>query len=318
MMQPSTDKEAAMVARGLSKWYGNVAGLLDVDLTVTGGVVGLLGPNGAGKTTFLRLVTGQLKPSTGSLTLFGKDPWHHPEVLSRLGYAPEHDGTWEELTGRSFVRFAAELAGMGGPTAVKAANEAIERVTMTKAADRALKTYSKGMRQRIKLAQAIVADPDLIILDEPLTGCDPVVRAHMIALVRELGEKGKTVVVSSHILHEVEAMTDQVVLLYKGHVLATGDVDSLRELIEDHPHQIEVRCTEPRNLAAALVGEESVRALEILPGRLLVETEQPDACYPAIARAILASDMDLQGLLSPDEDLEAVFRYLTSRKVAGI
>ncbi len=308
----------AIQALGLSKWYGNVAGLLDVDLTVTGGVVGLLGPNGAGKTTFLRLVTGQLRPSTGSLTLFGKDPWSHPSVLTRLGYCPEHDGLWEELSGRAFVRFAAELAGMSRGQACRAADEAIEAVTMTKAADRALKTYSKGMRQRIKLAQAIVADPDLIILDEPLTGCDPVVRANIISLVRDLGSKGKTVLVSSHILHEVETMTDQVVLLYKGHVLATGDVDSLRELIEDHPHKIEIRCSDPRGLAAALVREESVRGLEVQQGQLVVETDQPDSCYPAIAKALLSSDMDIEGLLSPDEDLEAVFRYLTSRKVAGI
>ncbi len=318
MTEQATRQEAAIAATGLSKWYGNVAGLLDVDLTVSTGVVGLLGPNGAGKTTFLRMVTGQLKPSTGSLTLFGKDPWSHPEVLSRIGYAPEHDGTWDELTGRAFVRFAAELAGMDRPSAAKAADAAIERVTMEKAADRPIKTYSKGMRQRIKLAQAIVADPDLVILDEPLTGCDPLVRADIIALIRDLGAHGKTLLVSSHILHEVEAMTDEVVLLYKGHVLATGDVASLRELIEDHPHKIEVRCNDPRVLAGALVSEDSVRALEILPGKLLVETERPDACYPAIAEAILAADLDLEGLLSPDEDLEAVFRYLTSRDVAGI
>ncbi|MCD6497726.1 MAG: ABC transporter ATP-binding protein [Deltaproteobacteria bacterium] len=305
-------------AENLSKWYGQVAGILNVDLQITGGVVGLLGPNGAGKTTFMRLLTGQLRPSAGEVSLFGAPVWNNLAVMARIGYSPEHDGTWDELTGREFVRLCCRMSGMNAQQGDKAADEAIAKVTMEQAADRRIRTYSKGMRQRIKLAQAVAHDPDLIILDEPLTGCDPVVRAHIMELVRELGRQGKTILVSSHILHEVEAVTHQIVLLYKGQVLATGDIHGLRDLIDEHPHRIEIACREPRTLAVAMTAQESVRSVTVGEQSLTLETDKPDACYTELMQTVVDQSLQVDAITSPDDNLEAVFRYLTNRSATGV
>lgn len=302
----------AVGAHALSKWYGQVAGLLNVDLEIHSGVVGLLGPNGAGKTTFMRLLTAQLLPSSGTMTLFGEKVWDNPEPLRRLGYCPEHDGMWEEMTGTELVELCLKLSGAPSSQASSLAAEAVAAVDMSESAGRRLKTYSKGMRQRIKLAQAIAHHPEVLVLDEPLTGCDPVARASIIELVRKLGEQATTILVSSHVLHEVEAMTDQIVLINKGQVLAQGNIHKLRELIDEHPHRIRIVCDQPRKLAQTLSGSESVRSLTIDDDGLTVETPQPDSCYPEVGRAALDLGVSIRKMTSPDDNLDAVFRYLTT------
>ncbi len=306
--------DSAISARRVSKRFGQVSALLDVDLEISGGVVGLLGPNGAGKTTFIRLVTGQIRPSVGEIRVFGQDPWRRPEVLSRVGYCPDRHVMWPELSGRTFLRLAGQLKGLGRKQAAELADELLALVGLEAAAGRPIGTYSQGMRQRIKVAWSLLGDPELVVLDEPLTGCDPVVRSQLIRLVRDQGARGRTVLVSSHILHEVEAMTSQVVVLYQGQVLASGSVSALRSLLDEHPHRIRVRLPEPRRLAEALVSEESVTALTFLEDGLLVETSRPDACYEALARAVVERDLDLEELAGTDEDLEAVFQYLLERR----
>ncbi len=301
-------------AKSLSKWYGQVAGLLNVDLEISQGVVGLLGPNGAGKTTFMRILTSQLRASSGSMKIFGKPVFGNAEALRNIGYCPEHDAVWGEMTGLEFVTFCARLSGMSPGEAGKSAQEAVEKVDMTAAAGRRLKTYSKGMIQRIKIAQAIAHHPEVLALDEPLTGCDPVARQSIIELVRRIGESGATVLVSSHVLHEVEDMTDQVVLIHKGQVLAQGGIHDLRELIDEHPHRIRIVCDNQRRLARKLVASDSVQSLEISDTGLTIKTPQPDLCYTEIARLVLENNIVVSEMTSPDDNLDAVFRYLVSGK----
>lgn len=301
-------------ARSLSKWYGQVAGLLNVDLEIRDGVVGLLGPNGAGKTTFMRILTSQLRESSGSMLIFGEPVFGNAKALRYLGYCPEHDGMWEEMTGLEFVTFCVRLSGRPKHKAKKLAENAIEKVDMMESSNRRLKTYSKGMRQRIKIAQAIAHNPGILVLDEPLTGCDPVARASIIKLVREMGRTGATVLVSSHVLHEVEAMTDQIVLISKGQVLAQGGIHDLRELIDEHPHRIHLLCEKPRKLASELAKLSSVQSLEFIEGGIRVQTPQPDNCYTDLIRLILENEIKISEMSSPDDNLDAVFRYLVSGK----
>ena len=218
------------------------------------------------------------------------------------------------MTGHEFVEYCALLSGVDSASSKKATDEAIQQVDMAKASKRKLKTYSKGMRQRIKLAQAIVHSPPILVLDEPLTGCDPVARASIIELVRELGSSGTTILVSSHVLHEVEAMTEQIVLISKGQVLAQGGVHELRELIDEHPHRIQIVCEKPRTLARELAALESVRSLEFSEDGLLVETPHPDSLYTELSRLILENEIPIAEMTSPDDNLDAVFRYLVSGK----
>lgn len=301
-------------AKSLSKWYGQVAGLLNVDLDIRQGVVGLLGPNGAGKTTFMRILTSQLRQSSGSIKVFGNPVFGNPEALRHIGYCPEHDSIWKEMTGLEFVTFCAKLSGTSPAEAGRSAKDAVEQVDMSAAAGRRLKTYSKGMIQRIKIAQAIVHEPDVLVLDEPLTGCDPVARASIIELVRKTGKSGSTVLVSSHVLHEVEDMTDQIILVHKGQVLAQGGIHDLRELIDEHPHRIRIMCENPRKLARELAALDTIQSLEIIDRGLTVQTPQPDVCYTEIARLVLENNIAVYEMTSPDDNLDAVFRYLVSGK----
>jgi ABC-2 type transport system ATP-binding protein len=257
-------------------------------------------------------LTGQLQPSVGELRVFGQPVWNNPEVLRRMGYCPEHDGAWDEMSGFEFVEALGRFSGLDKAGAEKAAQRAIGAVGMTESAGRRLGTYSKGMRQRIKLAQAIAADPDLLVLDEPLTGCDPVARASIIQLIQGLGRAGKTVLVSSHVLHEVESMTEEILLIHRGQLLAQGKVHALRDLIDEHPHRIRVICDRPRELAARLATHESVRSVTMENETLTVETPQSDRCYPEVSRAALELKVKVSEITSPDDNLEAVFRYLTS------
>ena len=300
-----------VVADNCSKWYGHVLGVSDVSWKLAGGIVGLLGPNGAGKSTLIKMMGGLLQPSRGSLTVYGQSPFHDVRVRRRIGYAPEHESTWDELSALELVTAMARLAGVPAGKADKAAKEALDQMGMASSMYRRVRGFSKGMRQRTKLATAIAHDPDFLLLDEPLTGVDPIARVDIVERIKRLGEAGKTIVVSSHVLYEIEALTSDIVVIYRGQVLAEGNVYEIRKLIDRHPHRIRVECDQPRAIAAALAREDHVARLSFERGGLILETRDPDRCYDQIAKAVLAGNVAVTALSSPDNNLGAVFEYLT-------
>jgi ABC-2 type transport system ATP-binding protein len=300
-----------VVADRLSKWYGHVLGVSDVSWKLGGGIVGLLGPNGAGKSTLIKMLAGLLRPSRGSLTVFGVNPFESIETRARIGYAPEHEKTWDELTPVELVRAMAELAGVPRARSLAAAEAAIAEMGMTEAKHRRIKGFSKGMRQRTKLATAIAHDPDFILLDEPLTGVDPMARIDIVERIRKLGERGKTVVISSHVLYEIEALTRDIVVIYRGQILAEGNVYEIRRLIDRHPHRIRIDCDKPHVLGAALAGADHVARIAFERGAALIETRDPDRCYDALSDIVLSGQVTVASMTSPDNNLGAVFEYLT-------
>jgi ABC-2 type transport system ATP-binding protein len=296
-----------------SRWYGPVIALNDVSIEIPPGVTGLLGPNGAGKSTFLKLAAGQLRPSQGEVRLLGSPAWGSPELFHRVGLCPETDAFWERQTGLEFLTTLLRLTGYDEAECRHRAENALHQVQLLDAKNRKLGGYSKGMRQRVKLAQSVAHDPDVLLLDEPVAGMDPVNRRRVIELVRRLGKEGKTVLVSSHILHEVEAMTRQVLLIHNGRILAEGDVREIRDLLDEHPHTVSMRARDPRKLAQAVVSWPSVLSLSF-GGEgewLTVQTGTPDEFYGALHDAAL--EAGVLEMYSPDEDLESVFRYLVNR-----
>ena len=302
-------------AERLSKWYGPIIGVNDLSLELGPGVHGLLGPNGAGKTTFLRLVAGQLRPSTGKVEVLGTTPWNRPDVLARIGLCPEVDAFWDELTGLEFVEALLRFSGYGRDEAHERGCKALALFELTDVMGRAVSTYSRGMKQRTKLAQAFAHDPEVLILDEPLAGTDPLTRATIVDAIRARGAGGACVIVSSHVLHEVEAMTENVLLLVKGQLVADGNMYRIRELIDEHPHRILVECDRARELARALLDEPAVLSLRFPSDDAVeVETRAPDACYDQIPRRALAAGIKIRRLTSPDASLEAVFKYLVEGK----
>lgn len=299
-------------AEHLSKWYGQVIGVNDLDFEIGPGVTGFLGPNGAGKTTLLRLMTGQLRPSQGAVSIEGEPVWNNHTLLRRVGYCPEADAFWGYLTGWEFVTSLLKIHGCGPDEASDSAERAIGLMDMREARDKRIAGYSKGMRQRIKVAQAIAHDPEVLFLDEPLNGMDPVGRRTTIELVERLGEMGKTVVVSSHILHEVEAMTDTILLIHHGRLLAEGNIYEIRRLIDTHPLQVTIRCNNVNVLTARLMEFEDVLSVHFdrEQGQLTVETNRPDEFHRRLPDLALENGVKIHSLWSPDESLEAVFGYL--------
>jgi ABC-2 type transport system ATP-binding protein len=300
---------------GVSKWYGNVIGLNKLTLRIAAGVTGLLGPNGAGKSTLLQLATGQLHPSQGRVRVLGQAPWNNPPLMRHVGLCPEQDAFYEWMTGLDFVTTCARLTGLDRHSAGKAAEEALATVGMSENMGRAIRGYSKGMRQRTKLAQALVHGPRVLFLDEPFTGTDPVGRHEMIEVIRDLGAAGRSVVVSSHVLHEVQALTPNIVLLHRGRLVAEGQVRQIRDLIDQHPHRIVLVCDDYRGLAAKVVSWEDVEGIKMLAGEsaVLVETRKPDAFYGRLPALAAGDGVAIREVYSEDDNLEAVFQYLVSR-----
>jgi ABC-2 type transport system ATP-binding protein len=296
-----------------SRWYGPVIALNDVTTTVGPGVTGLLGPNGAGKSTFLKMAAGQLAPSQGEVRVLGQPAWGSPELFHRVGVCPEADAFWEGLTGLQFLMALLRLTGFDDAECRRRADHALEQVALTEARDRKIGGYSKGMRQRIKMAQSLAHDPQVLLLDEPLSGMDPVNRRRVVDLVKKLGREGKTVLVSSHILHEVEAMTRRVLLIHNGRILAEGDVREIRDLMDEHPHTVALRARDPRALARAVVGSPHVLSLTFgAEGEwVTVQTAKPDEFYSSVVEA--AVEAGVSEMYSPDENLESVFKYLVAR-----
>lgn len=296
-------------AERLNKWYGRVIALNDVTLSIGPGITGLLGPNGAGKTSLMRIVIGLMRESGGRILVLGERPWNNPRLAVRIGYCPEHDGFYEWMTGREFVTALARLRGV--PDGPAAAREALERVRLSDVADRKVGTYSRGMRQRLKIAQALAHRPELLVLDEPLTGCDPLVRQELIALIRSLAAEGRSVLVSSHVLHEIEALTRTIAVIHRGRLVAEGEVSEIRGLIDRHPHTVKVRTDRPRELASRLSREPEVVEIRFEDGAVWLRTPRPDAFYAKLPAAALETGCAVEEISSPDDNLEAVFRYLT-------
>jgi ABC-2 type transport system ATP-binding protein len=299
----------------VSKWYGNVIGVNNLTLRIPPGITGLLGPNGAGKSTLLQLATGQLRPSQGAVRVLGHRAWNNPALNRHLGLCPEQDAFYEWMTGWEFLLACARLSGLGRREARQAAQRALELVKMTHAMHRAIRGYSKGMRQRTKVAQAFLHDPQVLFLDEPLTGTDPVARRDLMDIVLHLAAEGKTIVISSHILHEVQAVTPHIVLLNRGRLVAEGHVREIRDLIDKHPHQIMLVSDEYRRLASLLVGFDDVVGLRMLheARSVLVETRAPDAFYNRLPEVSQTGRLLIREIYSEDDNLEAVFKYLVSK-----
>jgi ABC-2 type transport system ATP-binding protein len=300
-----------VVADHLSKWYGQVIGLNDVSVSIPPGITGLLGPNGAGKSTLLKLLTGQLKPSKGTITVLGEPVWDNPRIFFRIGFCPEQDAFYDRMTGLEWIAGLARLNGFGEAASLAAARAALERVDLMDAANKKIGGYSKGMRQRVKLAQALVHDPELLILDEPLSGMDPIARRRTIRLIREWSREGRSVLVSSHILHEIEAMTSSILLINNGRILAEGDVHQIRELIDEHPHTVHVRAARPRDLAREFLTRDDVLSLKLEQGAIVVETSKPDGFYRYLTElAAEGRAGEITEVTSPDDNLQAVFKFL--------
>lgn len=305
-------KPVIVYFEGVSKWYGTVIGLNNLTLRITAGVTGLLGPNGAGKSTLLQLATGQLRPSLGEVRVLGHPVWNHPGILKHIGLCPEQDAFYEWQTGWQFVNRCAKWSGLTGRAAHDATARAIEEVKMTPNMHRAIRGYSKGMRQRIKIAQALVHQPRVLFLDEPFSGTDPLARRELIDLILKLGDEGKSIILSSHVLHEVQATTSNIILLNRGRLLAEGDLRQIRDLIDDHPHRIVLISPHYRELAARLVPHDDVVGMEIDNDkqRLLVQTRRPDLFYDRLPDLALDEATRIDEVFSEDDNLEAVFQYL--------
>jgi ABC-2 type transport system ATP-binding protein len=300
-----------VVADHISKWYGQVIGLNDVSVSIPTGITGLLGPNGAGKSTLLKLLTGQLKPSKGSITVLGEAVWGNPRLFFRVGVCPEQDAFYDRMTGLEWVTGLVRLNGYSESEAVAAARTALERVDLMEAANKKIGGYSKGMRQRVKLAQAIVHDPELLILDEPLSGMDPIGRRRTIRLIKEWARSGKSIIVSSHILYEIEAMTSNILLINNGRILAEGDVHSIRDLIDEHPHTVHVRTDHPRDLAREFLTRDDVLSLKLEQEAIIIETSKPDSFYRYLTELAASGQAGtITEVTSPDDNLQAVFKFL--------
>lgn len=309
---PSVVANATVTVNRLSKWFGQKVAVSDVSCSFGPGVSGLLGPNGAGKTTLLRTIAGLLTPSEGSVSVLGSDPRHRVDVYRKIGLVPEEDAVYGFLTARQFVEYGAVLSKCANPKAEAA--RAIREVELDEAADRAIEGFSKGMRQRVKVAAALVHDPEVLILDEPLNGTDPVQRARLIALFQRLGRSGVTVIVSSHVLQEVERMAERVIAIVDGKLAAAGHVSAIRSAMADIPYRVQVTASDPRRLGAALLANEAVNGIEVDGDALHIETSDLRAlgtAVPALARDL---GTRISGFVPEDESLESVFRYLVGKR----
>ena len=308
--------EAIIQTDRLSKWFGQVIALNDVTINFESGITALLGPNGAGKSTLLRLIAGQLKPNLGDILVWGESIWNNPTLYRRIGFCADSEGFYWDMTGFGMIRFLAQLSLVPKDKLDQKIWSIMKTVGLTEQMNQKIGTYSKGMRQRLKLAQTLVHDPNLILLDEPFNGMDPVGRSETIRLIRSLGESGHCVLVSSHMLQEAESLTDNILLMQHGKLVAKGKISDIRDQMDGHSHKICVICRELRKLAEVCVSFEDVFAvrLEENANRLIVETHSPNQFYELITKFVLENRIQIEQMYSLDNNLEAVFDYLIKQK----
>ena len=311
MSDPRPAPEPAIEARNLSKWFDQKVAVSEFTCSFGPGVTGLLGPNGAGKTTLIRTLTGLLKPSAGQALIWGESPRRRPGLYRRIGFVPENDAIYENMTAARFVRWSAALCQ--APRPAEAARRALETVELTADAHRRLGGFSKGMRRRARVAAALAHDPEILILDEPLNGTDPIQRARLMELLIGLGREGRTVIVSSHVLAEVERMADRVVAMVNGRLAAAGTVADIRDAMSDTPRRVLIETDRPRELARRLLAGEWVRALEMGDGSFTVSTDDARALGRDVMAAAREEGCVVTAVTPEDESLESVFAYLVRR-----
>lgn len=296
---------------GVSRWFGNVVAVNDVTMSIGPGVTGLLGPNGAGKSTLLGLMGGFLPPSSGTVTIDGTAVWRNPSMYSEIGLVPEAEAMFDDMTGEQFVLANARLHGLADPKSATLA--AIEKVEMMEARDRRIGNYSKGMKQRIKMATALVHEPKVLLLDEPFNGMDPRQRMHLLALLQQLGSDGHTVLFSSHILEEVEDIAGTIEVVVAGRQAASGDFRSIRRLMTERPHKYALSSSDNRALAAAIISDGSADAVSLTPAGLDVQASDFGRFVHALPRIARDAQISLFDVTPADESLESVFAYLVAR-----
>jgi ABC-2 type transport system ATP-binding protein len=308
-----------IVLEDISKFYGEVLGVNQVNLSIPPGITSLVGPNGSGKTTLMNLMTGLIRPTRGSVTYPGQLDSDPETLFRRVGYCTQFDSFPRGMTGERFLTAYLGLHGFHRKDALRLANQALERVRLTDAAGRKIAGYSKGMRQLIKLAQSICHHPEMMILDEPLNGLDPMVRAEIIDLFRKLAAEGRHLIISSHILHEVDQISDHVVILNQGYVVAEGDIRGLRDEIETHPMQILIRCDHAAELAAKVLQQDHVVEIKMHDDRggLLVSTRDAAGFYLALNRIVMEDRVTIETVTPADEDVHAVYQYLVGYEEGG-
>ena len=306
-----SDGDNRILFDNVSRFYGEVLGVNRVSLSIPPGITSLVGPNGSGKTTLMNLMSGLVLPTRGSIRVLGIKPTEPEKLFRVLGYSTQFDSFIKGLTGFQFVYSFLRLFGYPSSDCAQKANKAIATVGMSEAAGRKVAGYSKGMRQRIKLAQAIAHDPRVLVLDEPLNGLDPLVRAETIGLFKKFASEGRHVIVSSHVLHEVDLISDQVILLSNGYVVAEGQIHGVRNEIQDHPMQILIRTDQPGLLAAQVFGQDHVVEARVLEeeGGLLVKTRDPDRFYKALNHIALTG-IRIEGVAPTDDNVNSVYEYL--------
>ena len=303
-------------AEKLTKVYpGGHRALNDVSLKVPPGTIGLLGPNGAGKSTFIKCLLNLETPTSGVARVLGCDiRTSNRESREKVGYSPEQDSHIPGMVGCEYVTYCGQLSGLSFKEARQRAHEILDLVGMGQERYRGIDTYSTGMKQRVKLAQALVHDPELLILDEPLTGMDPLMRRKTIRFIKDWARTGKHIIVSSHILHEIESMTSNILLINNGRIVAEGNVHQIRDLIDTHPHTVYVRGSDPRALARRFLAEDDVLSLRFEPGAVVVETARPDSFYARLTELAASGEAGaIDEVQSPDDNLQAVFRYLVKQ-----
>jgi ABC-2 type transport system ATP-binding protein len=296
--------------RDLSRAYGEVVALNDVSFEIAGGIVGLLGPNGAGKSTLLKILAGELRPTLGEVEVLGHTPFANPDLYFRLGICPEQENLFDDLTGREFLAFFLRLRGVDPASSRRLAEQWLERFGLADAMHRKIGGWSKGMRQRAKLGLALAHEPEMIFLDEPLTGLDPLWRHHVQKALKEAVQRGATVIFSSHVLYEVEAATRQVILIHRGRIAAQGDAREIRGLIDKFPHRVHLHAVRPRALAVHLLSWECVESAKVRADGVDVTTPRPHEFYSRLTAEGARDDLGVAGFTSPDDSMQALFETL--------
>jgi ABC-2 type transport system ATP-binding protein len=305
-------KAPVVMLNNVGKTYGRYQALGGVSLALSGGVTGILGLNGAGKSTLFKLLMGKLRATQGEVRLFGTNPWKNPAPYARVGYVPENESLHDWMTAFDFVTTFARLHGLTRDEAKLEAERVLEFVGLTDVMHKKIGRYSKGMRQRAKIAHALVNDPDLIILDEPLQGCDPLARTTIMNVIRELGRMGRTVLLSSHILSEIERITEQIVILHQGRLLAIGNVHAIREQLDNIPHTIEVECSDAKALARDVIDLDSVQGLQFPTStKLRIFTHHLGEFHKHLPKVVVENNHDVIHINNPDDDLQTILGYLT-------